>query len=196
MSGQTKVVSRPLVPGAATSVRIAHFDVINGVASEKAAAVINRSKLLTNVSFPFGKPVGFIMGVFSERYGGTIFLSWLNNSIHCGCLIENVDTRVWTSPQIKSQPVILLIKGFSPVYELLCYFYRYGMSLGLFLYWSGTDWGRINFHMLLHSRSRCTPRFTLFGPQLLLHLHFWCNCIIVCVSQGQMRKRLMSFCAD
>lgn len=52
----------------------------------------------------------------------------------------------------------------------LCFLYGYGMSLGLFLYRSGTDWGTIEFDVLLQSRSRCTSTTPLYGPQLLLHL--------------------------
>lgn len=34
------------------------------------------------------------MGLFGEKYGGTIFSSWLNKYIHCGRLIENMNMRI------------------------------------------------------------------------------------------------------
>lgn len=65
--------------------------------------------------------------------------------------------RWWSHPhEWKTSPWSFSPKGFSLVCDRFCFLYGYSVSLGLFLYWCGTDWGTIEFHVLLQSRSRCT----------------------------------------
>lgn len=81
-------------------VQIAHFDVINGVASEKATSVTNHSKLLTRWQLPpfiqfifLGgkKATHFLLGSLEKYVGSTLLIEQIYS---CDFLIENLNT-IW-----------------------------------------------------------------------------------------------------